>query len=74
MLGDDVGNLMCSFDQTALGDRVEGGIQTSSLMRYVRVCNTWKVWLKVDFFANSVTFKKLRSRVQESLGLVGKLT
>ena len=25
MLGDDVGNLMCSFDQTALGDRVEGG-------------------------------------------------
>ena len=25
VVGDDVGNLMCSFDQTALGDRVWGG-------------------------------------------------
>lgn len=75
LVGNDVGSLMCSFDQTALGDRVEGGIQTSSLMRYVRVCNTWKVWLKVDFFCQLGNFKKkLRSRVQKSLGLVGKLT
>ena len=36
MVGDDVGNLMCSFDQTALGDRVEGGIQTSSINDEIR--------------------------------------
>ena len=66
VVGDDVGNLMCSFDQTALGDRVEGGIQTSSLMRYVRVCNTWKVWLKVDFFCQFGNFKKTeKSRTRE---------
>ena len=37
VVGDDVGNLMCSFDQTALGDRVEGGIQTSSINDEIRV-------------------------------------
>ena len=30
VVGDDVGNLMCSFDQTALGDRVEGGFKLSA--------------------------------------------
>ena len=44
------GELDVFFWPNRPGRSCRGGIQTSSLMRYVRVCNTSKVWLKVDFF------------------------
>ena len=43
------GELDVFFWPNRPGRSCRGGIQTSSLMRYVRVCNTSKVWLKVDF-------------------------
>ena len=68
VVGDDVGNLMCSFDQTALGDRVEGGGDSNfqhqwwDTWKYVTL---WKCGWRSIFFANLVTFKTEKSRTRE---------
>ena len=82
VVGDDVGNLMCSFDQTALGDRVEGGGGGFKLPAW---WDTWEYvtlgkcdWRSI-FFANYVTFKTLPKALRTQalttlfirLGLVG---